>query len=140
MSRRRANLRAARRCTDRVQPVDATEPSRDSRTFGVLRAGRLAGVQSIVVSGFRFSGRHESEAMHKALLVVPADLVGGEELHVGEVAQLAAAERRVGPNALVIVGPDPVSATALSKASPMLPMKGRRPDSDSVSPKCTVEY
>ena len=49
----------------------------------------MAGVQLIVVFGFRFGGRDASEAVHEALLVVPGDIVGGDELDVAQVAQRA---------------------------------------------------
>ena len=52
----------------------------------------MAGVQAIVVFGFRFGGRDASEAVHEALLVEPADVVGGDQLDIGEVAQRATAE------------------------------------------------
>ena len=55
-------------------------------------AGWLAS-QLIVVVGFGFGRWDASEAVHQALLVVPGDLVGGDELDVAEVAQRAAAER-----------------------------------------------
>ena len=47
----------------------------------------------IVVFGFRFGGWDASEAVHEALLVVPSNVVGGDELDVAEVAQRAAPER-----------------------------------------------
>jgi hypothetical protein len=47
----------------------------------------------IVVFGFCFGGWDASETVHQALLVVPGDVVGGDELDVGEVAQRAAPER-----------------------------------------------
>ena len=53
----------------------------------------MAGIHLIVVFGFRFGGWDTSEAVHEALLVVPGDVVCGDELDVGEVAQRAAPER-----------------------------------------------
>jgi hypothetical protein len=52
----------------------------------------LAGVQLIVVFDFCFGGWDASEAMHEAVLVVPRDIIGGDELHVGQVAQQATPE------------------------------------------------
>jgi hypothetical protein len=47
-----------------------------------------------------------AEAMHEALLVVPGDIVGGDEFNVTEGTQRAAAKRGVRPDALVLVKPD----------------------------------
>ena len=52
----------------------------------------MAGVQLIVVAGFRFGGWDSPEAVHETLLVVPADVVGGDQFDVAEVTQRAAPE------------------------------------------------
>jgi hypothetical protein len=53
----------------------------------------LAGPQLIVVFGFCLGGWDASEPVHEALLVVPADVVGGDEFDVAQVAYRAAPER-----------------------------------------------
>jgi hypothetical protein len=45
-----------------------------------------------IVAILGLGGWDASEAVYEALLVVPADPVGGDELDVGEGAQRAAAE------------------------------------------------
>jgi len=69
----------------------------------------LAGVQLIVVFGFCFGGWDASEAVQEALLVVPADVVGGDELDVGEVAQLGT---HVGDPIRVVLAYQPLIGSA----------------------------
>ena len=59
-----------------------------------------------IVLGLGFGGWDSSEAVDEALLVVPGNVVGGEVFDVAEGAQGAAAKRRIGPDALVLVEPD----------------------------------
>ena len=59
-----------------------------------------------IVLGLSFGGWDSSEAVDEALLVVPGNVVGGEVFEVAEGAQGAAAKRRIGPDALVLVEPD----------------------------------
>jgi hypothetical protein len=46
----------------------------------------------ILVFGFRFGGLDAPEPMHETLLVTPCDIVGGDQLDVGQVAQQATPE------------------------------------------------
>jgi hypothetical protein len=59
-----------------------------------------------IVASLGFGGWDSPEAVHEALLVVPAEVVGGDELDVAEDAQRAAPERRVSSDALVLVQAD----------------------------------
>lgn len=56
--------------------------------------------------GFGFGGWDTTEAVHEALLVVPGDVVGGDEFDVGEGAQRATSERGIRADAFVLVEPD----------------------------------
>lgn len=66
-----------------------------------------------IVAGLGFGGWYSAEAVHEALLVV-GDVVGGDVLDVAQVVELAAAKRRVRPDALGFVEADVVPANALS--------------------------
>lgn len=56
--------------------------------------------------GFCFGGWDAYQAVHEALLVIPSDAVGGDGFDVGEIAQRAAAERGIDPDAFVFVEAD----------------------------------
>lgn len=58
-------------------------------TLGIVCAGRLAGHLVGIVAGLGFGGTDPTGAVHEALLVVPADVVGVEEL---DAAQRPASE------------------------------------------------
>jgi hypothetical protein len=67
-----------------------------------------------IVAGLGFGGWYSAEAVHEALLVVLGDVVGGDVLDVVQGVELAAAKRRVRPDALGFVEADVVPANALS--------------------------
>ena len=46
----------------------------------------------LIVLSFGFGGWNTAQAVHTALLVVPGDVVGGDEFDVGQGAQRAADE------------------------------------------------
>jgi hypothetical protein len=86
-----------------------------------------------IVAGLGVGVWDSAEAMHEPLLVVPADVVGGDQLDVAEVAERAASEGRVGAEALVLVQPDRgIGEGVLSNASPTEPIEGRTSDSGNV--------
>jgi hypothetical protein len=78
-----------------------------------------------------------AQAVHKALLVVPGDVVSGDEFDIGQGAQRAATKQSARMhsflNSLIVV-----SASGLSYASPTLRIEGRRLESVSVSANLTL--
>jgi hypothetical protein len=59
-----------------------------------------------VVLGFELDRRCAVQSVHEPVGVVPVNPFGGEQFHVGQPFQRAAAKRRVRPDGLGLVEPD----------------------------------
>ena len=102
--------------------------------------GRLAVTGLCRVVGFGRDRRDAAEVVHQPAGVVPIDPVGGDHLQIAEPVQRADPEWRVTPNAFVLVEADRGLGEGMSNASPTVPIEGRKPSRNGVSPKRTDVY